>query len=314
MKSISFALLILCLAIGTTIATVRIGSFNLHQYGSKKAANATLTRRVAEIINDFDLAIIQEISDVSQTAPGVLFESLNSVSTEAPYTMTLSPRVGRSATKEQYIFFNREATSGLEVVKAYIYDDSANDHFERPPFIGTFKVKEPQKSNVRLFTVMDVHLRPDKAYEELLAMRYVIRDFIRDNPQYFDHDDTSFDDALAQNVINATIENKPSLKTKHPILIVGDFNADCTYISNRRQEILRTINYVDFHWVITNDVKTNTRQTCTYDRVFVNGDDFVNAIVPDSANVVNFQEKFGMTLEEALKVSDHMPVKFDIEW
>lgn len=314
MKSISFALLIISLLIGTTIATVRIGSFNLHQYGSKKAANATLTRRVAEIINDFDLAIIQEISDVSQVAPGVLFESLNSVSTEAPYTMTLSPRVGRSATKEQYIFFNREATSGLEVVKAYIYDDSANDHFERPPYIGTFKVKEPQKSNVRLFTVMDVHLRPDKAYEELLAMRYVIEDFIRDNPQYFDHDETSLDDALAQNVINATVDNKPSLKTKHPILIVGDFNADCTYISARRQELLRTINYVDFHWVIKNDVKTNTRQTCTYDRIFVNGDDFVNAIVPDSANVVNFQEKFGMTLEEALKVSDHMPVKFDIEW
>lgn len=76
----------------------------------------------------------------------------------------------------------------------------------------------------------------------------------------------------------------------------------------------RTINYADFHWVIKNDVKTNTRQTCTYDRVFVNGDDFVNAIVPDSANIANFQEKFGMTLEEALKVSDHMPVKFDIEW
>lgn len=133
MKTISFVLFVAAVFIGTSVATVRIGSFNLHQYGSKKAANATLTRRVAEIINDFDLAIIQEISDVSLTAPGVLFDALNSVSTESPYTMTISPRVGRSATKEQYIFFNREATSGLEVVKAYIYDDSANDHFERPP-------------------------------------------------------------------------------------------------------------------------------------------------------------------------------------
>ena len=86
---------------------------------------------------------------------------------------------------------------------------------------------------------MDVHLRPDKAYEELLAMRYVIEDFIRDHPQYFDQGETSWEDALAQNVINATIDNKPSLKTNHPILIVGDFNADCTYISARRQELLR---------------------------------------------------------------------------
>jgi len=77
---------------------------------------------------------------------------------------------------------------------------------------------------------------------------------------------------------------------------------------------ISTINYVDFHWVITNEVKTNTRQTCTYDRIFVNGDNFVNAIVPDSNTTVNYQEIFGMTLAEALGVSDHMPIKFDINW
>ena len=121
------------LVLGSTIAAVRIGSFNLHQYGSKKAANATLTRLVAEIINDFDLAIIQEISDVTLKAPYVLFDALNDVSKADPYTMSLSDRVGRSATKEQFIFFNRPATSGLEVVSTYVYDDTKDDRFERPP-------------------------------------------------------------------------------------------------------------------------------------------------------------------------------------
>ena len=184
---------------------------------------------------------------------------------------------------------------------------------------------------------MNVHLRPDKAYDELLAMRYVIGDFMLSHPQYFDYTADSLSEALEQNVLNATPEKKPSLKTNHPILIVGDFNADCAYISPRRQELLRsveirilrlaidrilslsllncrTINYVDFHWVITNDVKTNTRQTCTYDRVFVNGDSFVDAIVPNSNTTVNYQERFQMTLEQALKISDHLPVKFDINW
>jgi hypothetical protein len=76
----------------------------------------------------------------------------------------------------------------------------------------------------------------------------------------------------------------------------------------------RTIDYVDFTWVITNEVTTNTRQTCTYDRIFVNGDNFVNAIVPKSNTTVNYQQNLGMTLEQALAVSDHMPVKFDINW
>ncbi len=88
---------------------------------------------------------------------------------------------------------------------------------------------------------MDVHLRPSDAYRELLDMRHVIKDFIIDNPQYFDQTSTSLQDALRQNVINATVNNKPSLKTNHPILIVGDFNADCTYISAKRQQSLRLV-------------------------------------------------------------------------
>jgi len=254
----------------------------------KKAADAPLTKVVAEIINDFDLAIIQEISDVSLQAPYVLFDALNQASGSKLYTMSLSGRVGRSATKEQFIFFNREATSGLQVVDAYLYEDT-NDYFERPPFIGTFKVKTPGKSGVKLFTIMDVHLRPDGAYQEAIDMRHVIEDFITTHPQYFDQTSKSLKDALEQNVVDATLDNKPSLKTNHPILIIGDFNADCSYISPTRQELLRTINYVDFTWMITNEVKTNTRQTCTYDRILINGDNFVNAIVPNSNTTVNYQ-------------------------
>lgn len=126
------SVLFLAIALGTYASAVRIGSFNLHQYGSKKSANATLTKTVAQIINDFDLAIIQEISDVALKAPYVLHNALNEVSGKNKYTMTLSDRVGRSATKEQYIFFNREATSGVEVVDAYLYEDE-DDLFERPP-------------------------------------------------------------------------------------------------------------------------------------------------------------------------------------
>ena len=124
--------LFLAIALETYVSAVRIGSFNLHQYGSKKAANATLTKVVAEIINDFDLAIIQEITDVSLTAPFVLHAALNAASGANQYTMVLSDRVGRSATKEQFIFFNREATSGVECINSYIYED-VQDYFERPP-------------------------------------------------------------------------------------------------------------------------------------------------------------------------------------
>ena len=86
---------------------------------------------------------------------------------------------------------------------------------------------------------MDVHLRPGAAYQESLSLRYVIQDFIITNSQYFADTSTSLAQALAQNVVDATAKNKPSLKTNHPILIIGDMNADCAYISLKRQETLR---------------------------------------------------------------------------
>ena len=86
---------------------------------------------------------------------------------------------------------------------------------------------------------MNVHLRPTSAYQETLDMREVIEDFIAKHPQYFDQTATSYAQALKQNVVGATAADLPSLKTTHPILIVGDFNADCSYISNTRQELLR---------------------------------------------------------------------------
>jgi hypothetical protein len=127
------SVLFLAITLSTYASAARFGSFNLHQYGSKKAANPALTKTVAEIISEFDLAIIQEISDVSLKAPYVLHEALNKASPSDPYTMTLSARVGRSSTKEQFIFFNRESKSGLEVVNSYVYDDTVADYFERPP-------------------------------------------------------------------------------------------------------------------------------------------------------------------------------------
>jgi hypothetical protein len=100
-------------------------------------------------------------------------------------------------------------------------------------------VTKPGSSGIKYFTIMDVHLRPDAAYQELLDMRYVIQDFIITNSQYFTDTSASLAQVLAENVISATATNKPSLKTNHPILIIGDMNADCAYISLKRQESLR---------------------------------------------------------------------------
>jgi hypothetical protein len=75
-----------------------------------------------------------------------------------------------------------------------------------------------------------------------------------------------------------------------------------------------SINYADFTWMINNQVKTNTRQTCTYDRILINGDKFIKAIVQTKNTTVNFRQRFGMTLDQARRISDHLPIIFAINW
>jgi hypothetical protein len=66
--------------------------------------------------------------------------------------------------------------------------------------------------------------------------------------------------------------------------------------------------------MINNQVKTNIRETCTYDRILINGDKFVRAIIRNSNTTVNFQKRFGMTFDQARRISDHFPIIFDINW
>ena len=48
------------------------------------------------------------------------------------YSLTISERLGRSISKEQYAFLHK--TSTVEVLSTYQFDDSADDIFEREPF------------------------------------------------------------------------------------------------------------------------------------------------------------------------------------
>ena len=82
---------------------------------------------------------------------------------------------------------------------------------------------------------LDEYLRPDNAYNEFIALRHVVGQFILRHPDYF----YDAPNALAQNILNPTAVNKPHLNTSHPIILMGDFNADCAYIPPAKQQKLR---------------------------------------------------------------------------
>ncbi|MGH0186976.1 UNVERIFIED_CONTAM: hypothetical protein FKN15_023293 [Acipenser sinensis] len=83
------------------------------------------------------------------------------------------------------------------------------------------------------------------------------------------------------------------------IMILGDFNADGDYVSNRKMKKISLKTEPGFHWLIGDDVDTtvNTGNDNTYDRIVIYGDDMLEAVVPHSAKPFNFQEAYGLDIE-----------------
>ncbi|KAJ8359073.1 hypothetical protein SKAU_G00155980 [Synaphobranchus kaupii] len=99
------------------------------------------------------------------------------------------------------------------------------------------------------------------------------------------------------------------------VMILGDFNADGAYVSNKKMKGIRIRSDKNFHWLIGDDVDTTASKgnAHSYDRIVVYGDDMLNAVVPNTAQPFNFQKALRLTEEEALRVSDHYPVEVELK-
>ena len=90
--------------------TVRIGAFNVKRFGKAKMRKASTVQVLSRIIRRYDVLLVQEIVDASETAIQELVDAVNDdlpVTNEFKYALELSPRIGRGSAKEQYAFLYR---------------------------------------------------------------------------------------------------------------------------------------------------------------------------------------------------------------
>uniref|UniRef100_A0A4W5P1J2 Deoxyribonuclease n=1 Tax=Hucho hucho TaxID=62062 RepID=A0A4W5P1J2_9TELE len=99
------------------------------------------------------------------------------------------------------------------------------------------------------------------------------------------------------------------------VVILGDLNAACSYITIKGFRAVRLRSDPKFRWLIGDEQDTTVRQKthCAYDRIVIHGREMISGIVPDSAKPFNFKEEFHLTEDEALEVSDHFPVEVDLK-
>jgi len=254
--------------------SLRVAAFNIQVFGTTKANKPEVLNVLKEILSRYDIVLVQEIRDSSNKAIYKLLNELNKISVET-YDIVLSTRLGRTTSKEQYAFIYKPDLVRLK--ETYQWPD-VGDQFEREPFIAHFAPTSP-KYDVGGFAFMGVHIKPDKAPEEI-------------------------------NRLTSVYESVSAMWGLQDMLIGGDLNADCSYVSRRDWQNITLRHDPRFTWTLGDGIDTTiTGSNCAYDRLIIAGKNLLHDYVPGSAKAYKFNEDLRLPLSLALNVSDHYPVE-----
>ncbi|XP_032182666.1 deoxyribonuclease-1 isoform X3 [Mustela erminea] len=243
--------------------SLKIAAFNIRTLGETKMSNATLSHYIVQILSRYDIAVVQEVRDSHLTAVGRLLDALNRDDPDT-YHYVVSEPLGRSSYKERYLFLFRP--DQVTVLDSYQYDDGCepcgNDTFSREPAIVRF---HSPLTKVREFAIVPLHAAPLDAVAEM----DLLYDVYLDVRQKWDLED---------------------------IMLLGDFNAGCSYVAPTQWASIRLRTSPAFQWLIPDTADTTSTAThCAYDRIVVAGTVLQHAIVPDSAAPFDFQAAYGLS-------------------
>ncbi|KAG7493843.1 hypothetical protein JOB18_017397 [Solea senegalensis] len=261
---------------------MKVASFNIQKFGRSKVSDPDVLNILTKIVSRYDIILILEVVDISGESVKTFVDALNKYNNKHHYTLTISSRLGRTRYKEQFMFLYRDDM--VDLVGSYQFDDElmeGGDVFARDPYILRFRCLNTVLQDLVL---IPVHTKPEDSEKEL------------------------------DELYDVFLHIKQKWHTDN-VMILGDFNADGSYVSKRAMKDIRIRNDKNFHWLISDDVDTtaSTGNNHTYDRIVVYGDDVLQAVVPNSAKPFNFQKAYGLTEEQALKVSDHYPVEVELK-
>jgi endonuclease/exonuclease/phosphatase family metal-dependent hydrolase len=176
----------------------------------------------------------------------------------------------RTDSKEQYCYVYDTTRILSSPSASYTVNDTA-DLLHREPLVGRFATRVPAGYPPFTFSLMNIHTDPGEVKQELPVMHTVLQ---------------------------VVREYEWSTAREDDVMMMGDLNAAPSKFGNLAQ-------VPGIYWVIR-DQPTNTRRTELYDNIlFDRGptNEFVGR-----AGVLDMSTLYGISMEEALKVSDHNPI------
>ncbi len=146
--------------------------------------------------------------------------------------------------------------------------EDRGDYLHREPFVANFRVRGPELDRAFTFKLVNIHTDPDETDLELDALDDVFVAVQRDG--------SGEDD----------------------VILLGDLNVDERHLG----ELGRLPNIAH----VIAGAKTNTRRTKSYDNIVLDAQRTTE--YTGHSGVFDLMAEFGLTMDQALDVSDHMPV------
>ncbi|QDT01286.1 endonuclease/exonuclease/phosphatase family protein [Adhaeretor mobilis] len=248
--------------------TIKIASFNIQVFGKAKVEKA-------------NGAVIRTLAEIVRQFDVVAIQEIRTSddyhipnfvrlinSGGAQYDHVTGPRIGNTRSTEQYAFIFD--TRKIMVDRSSVYTLSDPDNvLHREPLVAHFQTRLNPDSAFS-FTLVNIHTDPDEADEEVDAMADVYR------------------------VVRRAGGNEDD------VIALGDWNADDRDLASSR------LGQIPGVYPLIKGVFTNTRQTKLYDNLVIHQPSTTE--YTGRSGVFDMVRQFNITQEQALMVSDHLPV------
>lgn len=244
--------------------SIRIASFNIQVFGQSKMGKPEVMKTLTQVVKTFDVVAVQELRSAEQDVIPRWLEMINADGSK--WASLVSERLGRTVSKEQYVFLYNTATVEFVPESDFVIND-LHDLIHREPYIASFKTRV-ENGEPFSFTLINIHTDPDEAQEEVNALAEVFELVQKSNPAEDD------------------------------VILLGDLNLDYTKFGQ--------LGRIPGIYPTVQGTPTNTRKTESYDNIVFDQ----NATVEfrNEAGVLDLMSAFKLTEEQALDVSDHLPV------
>ena len=246
-----------------------IGSFNIQSLGKTKMSKPEVVQILVDITRRFDILAVQELRDKDQN---VIPEFLDLINADGrKYAAAVGPRQGYNIEGNKYFeqsVFIYDTTKVELIAPTYAAHDP-DGIMHRSPYVGYFQSIEVNPADAFKFVLMNVHVDYDNPHLEFEAMREIIAGI------YDNH------------------------KGEDDFILVGDLNDEPD-----RYRKYAWMN--DQHPAIPNQWKTNLVQTENYDNIVF--DALRTSEFTRQSGVLDLMSDYNLSITEAKKVSDHLPV------